>query len=66
MTIVDARTSVSYAFSASIDWPSAITTLQKIGYDGPLMFALDGRRGRADILKRAQHARQQLERLFAE
>ena len=53
-------------FEGTIDWPSAITTLQKIGYDGPLMFDLDGRRGRADVLTRAQHARRQMERLFAD
>ena len=53
-------------FEGTIDWPGAMTTLQKIGYDGPLIFVLDGRRGRPDVLARSQQARRQLDRLFAD
>jgi sugar phosphate isomerase/epimerase len=53
-------------FEGTIDWPGAMTTLQKVGYDGPLLFELNGRGNTADILRRARQARQQIERLLAD
>jgi sugar phosphate isomerase/epimerase len=52
-------------FEGTIDWPSAMTTLQKVGYDGTLLFELNSHGDTADTLRRARNARQQIERLLA-
>jgi sugar phosphate isomerase/epimerase len=52
-------------FEGSIDWPSALTTVQKIGYDGPLMLELSPRGAARETLGRARAARDKLERLLA-
>lgn len=49
-------------FEGTIDWPSALATLQKVGYDGPLMVEPAPRGPVADILARAERARVKLER----
>jgi sugar phosphate isomerase/epimerase len=51
-------------FDGSIDWPSTLTTIQKIGYDGPLMMELQARGPARETLERAQAARARLEQLF--
>ena len=51
-------------FAGGIDWASAIMATQKIGYDGVLMFEVDGAGNPADVLKRAVTARDRLEKLF--
>ena len=53
-------------FEGTIDWAAALTTLQKVGYDGPLMFELQGRSSASAILARARQARQQMDRLLAD
>jgi sugar phosphate isomerase/epimerase len=46
----------------NIDWPSAMTTVQKVGYEGPLVF--DGRwhGSTKEYLARARAAREKMER----
>jgi sugar phosphate isomerase/epimerase len=53
-------------FEGAIDWPSALTALQKVGFDGPLVFELAYRRPAAESLERATRARQRMERLLAD
>lgn len=45
----------------SIEWPAALTTLQKVGYDGPLMLELTPRGPTKETLARARRARQRME-----
>ena len=52
-------------FEGTIDWPGALTAVQKIGYDGPLMLEINGRGPTRDTLARAKQARQRMERLMA-
>jgi sugar phosphate isomerase/epimerase len=51
-------------FAGSIDWSSAIMATQKIGYEGVLMFEVDGAGNPADVLRRSVKARERLEKLF--
>ena len=53
-------------FEGTIDWPSALTAVQKIGYDGPLMFEMAAHGSVKETLVRAQKARQKMERLLAQ
>lgn len=53
-------------FEGTIDWAGALTGLQKVGYEGPLMLELSGRGPLNDTLARAQKAREKLERLLAD
>ena len=46
----------------NIDWASALTTLQKVGYDGPLVFDGQWRGSTKDYLARARAARETMER----
>jgi sugar phosphate isomerase/epimerase len=48
----------------SIDWPGALTAVQKVGFDGPLMMELAARGSTKDMLARARQARQKLERML--
>jgi sugar phosphate isomerase/epimerase len=51
-------------FDGVIDWPSALTTLQKVGYDGALTFELAARGTTKDMLVRARDARRRIEGLM--
>ena len=51
-------------FAGQIDWSAAMMSTQKIGYDGVLMFELDGRSGPLPVLERADRARTRLDDLF--
>ena len=51
-------------FDGRIDWPTAMMTLQKIGYDGALILEVAGGADWRDILTRAASAREKLERLY--
>jgi sugar phosphate isomerase/epimerase len=53
-------------FAGSIDWASALTSVQKVGYDGALMFEIAGRGPTKEILARARKARDKMERLLAD
>jgi len=50
-------------FDGQIDWPTAMMTLRKIGYDGALMLEVAGGTDWRDVLARATSARKKLERL---
>ena len=47
-TTAGGPTIISVPFEGTIDWPAALTAIQKVGYDGPLMFEI----GRAGIGQR--------------
>jgi sugar phosphate isomerase/epimerase len=48
----------------TIDWPAALTALQKIGYDDTLMFEIVRRGSAKDTLVRARAARRRMEGLL--
>ncbi len=51
-------------FEGAIDWPSALTALQKVGYDGALTFEAAPRGATKDVLARARDARKRIEALM--
>jgi len=51
-------------FDGAIDWPSALTTVQKVGYDGAVTFELSARGSTKDMLARARQARRRMEGLL--
>ena len=51
-------------FDGSIDWPAALTAVQKVGYDGTLVFELAARGPAKETLKKARRARERMERLL--
>jgi sugar phosphate isomerase/epimerase len=53
-------------FEGTIDWPAALTTLQKVGYDGPMMLEIAAHGTPADTLGRAVRARGRMEKFLAE
>jgi sugar phosphate isomerase/epimerase len=53
-------------FEGTIDWPGAMTAVQKVGYDGPFVLELAAQGQTKEILKKARRARERLERLLAE
>jgi sugar phosphate isomerase/epimerase len=50
----------------SIDWPEAMTALQKMGFDGAVIFEPAPARAPREVLARARHARVRLEHLLAD
>ena len=52
-------------FDGTIDWPAALTAMQKVGYDGPLMFEIGARAAspKDDARAGAAGARRGCERL---
>ena len=53
-------------FDGSIDWPAALTAVQKVGYDGTLMLEIGARGPTKDTLARARKAREKMDRLLAD
>ena len=53
-------------FDGSIDWPSVLTTVQKVGFDGTLLFELAAHGSPKDTLKKARSARTRFEALLAD
>jgi sugar phosphate isomerase/epimerase len=53
-------------FEGAIEWAGALTSVQKVGYDGPLIFEMAGRGSTKEILARARKAREKMERLLAD
>ena len=51
-------------FDGTIDWPAAMTSLQKVGYDGTLILEVAPRGSTKDTLARARTARARMERLL--
>jgi sugar phosphate isomerase/epimerase len=71
-SLVDAIESVAEYLVAAripvdsgIDWASAMTTTQKIGYEGPLIFDAEARGSSKETLARAQTVRRRVEQLLA-
>jgi sugar phosphate isomerase/epimerase len=52
-------------FEGTIDWPAAMTAVQKVGYDGTLTFEIGARGPAKETLARAKRARERIERLLA-
>jgi sugar phosphate isomerase/epimerase len=52
-------------FDGTIDWPSALTAVQKIGYDGTFILEIAAHGPTRETLKKAQKARERMERLLA-
>ena len=53
-------------FEGTIDWPAAVTALQKVGYDGTLLFEIAAHGSAKETLQRARKARGRIERLLAD
>jgi sugar phosphate isomerase/epimerase len=53
-------------FDGTIDWPAALTAVQKIGYEGTLLMEIAAHGSAKETLKKAQKARAKLERLLAD
>ena len=52
-------------FDGTIDWPGALTALQKVGYEGPLTFEIAARGAARETLKKARRARDRVQALLA-
>lgn len=53
-------------FDGTIDWPGALTAVQKVGYDGTLMLEMAPSASPKDTLKKAKHARERIEKFLAQ
>ena len=53
-------------FEGTIDWPAALTAVQKVGYDGTLMFEIAAHGSPKDTLRKARQARRRMEQLLNE
>jgi sugar phosphate isomerase/epimerase len=53
-------------FEGSIDWPSALTAVQKVGYEGTLLLEIASHGSASETLARAQKARHRMEGLLAD
>lgn len=51
-------------FEGTIDWPAALTTLQKVGYEAPIVLELASRGSTPETLARASVARRRMEQLL--
>jgi sugar phosphate isomerase/epimerase len=52
-------------FDGTIDWPAALTAIQKVGYESTVMLEIAAHGSPKDTLRKARAARQQMERLLA-
>jgi sugar phosphate isomerase/epimerase len=52
-------------FEGSIDWPAALTAVQKIGYDGAIVLEIAAHRSAKETLVKAKKARERMEQLLA-
>ncbi len=52
-------------FEGTIDWPAALTAVQKVGYEGTLLLEIAAHGSATDTLVKAQRARERMERLLA-
>jgi sugar phosphate isomerase/epimerase len=53
-------------FDGTIDWPSAMTALQKVGYEGPIVLEAGPQGTTRDTLMKMKQVRSRLERLLAD
>jgi sugar phosphate isomerase/epimerase len=63
-TVAEHLTAMRVTIDPAIDWASVLTTIQKVGYEGPLVFDLPTGGPAKDVLQRARVARDRMERLF--
>jgi sugar phosphate isomerase/epimerase len=52
-------------FEGTIDWPAALTTIQKVGYEGTLLLEIAAHGSAKETLQKARKARERMERLLA-
>jgi sugar phosphate isomerase/epimerase len=52
-------------FEGTIDWPAALTAMQKVGYEGTILFEIAAHGSPRETLSRARKARERVERLLA-
>jgi sugar phosphate isomerase/epimerase len=52
-------------FDGTIDWPAALTAVQKVGYDGTLLLEVAAHGSPRETLDKARKARERMERLLA-
>jgi sugar phosphate isomerase/epimerase len=52
-------------FDGTIDWPTALMSLQKVGYDGVIMFELENTSTPREVLERTVTVRQRFEAIVA-
>lgn len=52
-------------FDGTIDWPAALTAVQKVGYDGIVLLEIGAQGSTQETLKQAQKARVRIEGLLA-
>jgi sugar phosphate isomerase/epimerase len=52
-------------FEGTIDWPAALTAIQKVGYEGTLLFEVAAHGSPGQTLGRMRKARERMERLLA-
>ncbi|MEX1127175.1 MAG: sugar phosphate isomerase/epimerase family protein [Vicinamibacterales bacterium] len=53
-------------YKGTIDWPAALVTMRKIGYDGTYLMELASTGSPAAVLEEARRARQRIERALAD
>jgi len=53
-------------FDGTIDWPGALTAIQKVGYDGTLLMEIAAHGSAKETLVKARKARERMERLLAQ
>ena len=53
-------------FDGTIDWPAAMRSVQKVGYDQTLLLEIAAHGSTKETLHKAQRARQRIERLLAD
>jgi sugar phosphate isomerase/epimerase len=53
-------------FDGTIDWPAALTAVQKVGYDGTFLLEIAAHGSAKETLGKARRARERMERLLAE
>ena len=53
-------------FGGTIDWPSVLTAVQKVGYDGTLMLEIAAHGSAKETLVSARKARERMEKLLAD
>jgi sugar phosphate isomerase/epimerase len=52
-------------FEGTIDWPAALTAVQKVGYDGTFVLEIAAHGAAKNTLRNAQKARQRMEGMLA-
>ncbi len=52
-------------FDGTIAWPAALTAVQKVGYDGPLLFEIAAHGTPKETLQKAKRACERMDRLLA-